>query len=101
MQEGDILCIKKGEKLLPTKWPLARIVEVDQGKDGYIRVGTVRTSKETYKGPITKTVLLIWITQDSQDNNNDHVWKPVDFGRWNVGATSMHMRYVQALKKEC
>ena len=69
LQEGDSV-LKKGEQLLPTRCPLARIVEVNRGKDGYVLVATVRKSEGNHKRPIGKIVLLIRITQNSQDRNN-------------------------------
>ena len=34
--------------MVPTKWPLAQVAEVQYGKDG---VATVRTTKGSYKRP--------------------------------------------------
>ena len=41
---GDIVCLRD-EPTIPTKWPLAQIAEVHPGRDGNVRVVTVRTPK--------------------------------------------------------
>ena len=55
---GDIVLLKE-DGLVPTKWPLARIISVHPGKDDIVRVVTVKTPTGTYKRPITKTALLL------------------------------------------
>ena len=55
---GDV-AILRDETLFPTKWPLARIMDVHPGKDGLVRVVTLKTPKGTYKRPITKIVILV------------------------------------------
>ena len=58
MQVGDLMLLQE-DNLVPTKWPLGRIVETHPGKDGFVRVVTVQTSNGTYKRPITKIALLL------------------------------------------
>ena len=58
LQVGDLVCLRK-EDLFPTKWPLARVVAVHPGKDGLVRVITVKTAKGTYKRPVTKVTLVL------------------------------------------
>ena len=58
IQVNDLVCIRE-DTLIPTKWPLARVVEVHQGKDGFVRVATVRTSKGVYTRPIVKLVPIL------------------------------------------
>ena len=58
MQVGDLVLLQE-DNLVPTKWPLGRIVETHPGKDGFVRVVTVQTSNGTYKRPITKIALLL------------------------------------------
>ena len=58
MQVGDIVCLRD-ELTAPTKWPLARVIEVHPGHDGIVRVVTVRTAKGEYKRPIVKLVPLL------------------------------------------
>ena len=40
------------------QWPLGRIIELDPGEDGVVRVVTVQTSKGTYKRPAVKILRL-------------------------------------------
>jgi len=44
--------------LLPSKWELARIVEVHPGQDKHVRVVTLRTVKMTLKRPISRICRL-------------------------------------------
>ena len=55
---GDIVIIRD-ETLFPTKWPLARVIDVHPGKDDLVRVATLKTEKGIYKRPITKIVVLL------------------------------------------
>ena len=55
---GDIVCVRN-EPTAPTKWPLARIIQVHPGHDGKVRVVTLRPEKGVYKRPIVKLVPLI------------------------------------------
>lgn len=57
IQINDIVLLKDG--IVPTQWPMARIVDVHPGKDGLVRVATIRTLKGTYKRPISKLALLL------------------------------------------
>ncbi|XP_046417532.1 uncharacterized protein LOC124178336 [Neodiprion fabricii] len=52
------LVLIKDERYPPTKWALGRVVELHPGKDGLIRVVSVRTQHSTYKRPIVKLCLL-------------------------------------------
>ena len=52
------MCVRN-EPTAPTKWPLARIIEVHPGRDGKVRVVTLRTDKGVYKRPIVNIVPLI------------------------------------------
>ena len=45
--------------LVPAKWQLARVTETHPGKDGVVRVATMRTAQGTYKRPVTKLALLL------------------------------------------
>ncbi|EFN72087.1 hypothetical protein EAG_06152, partial [Camponotus floridanus] len=42
------------ERYPPSKWPLGRIIQLHPGKDGQVRVVTVRTQTSTFKRPIVK-----------------------------------------------
>ena len=54
---GDLVIVC--EDSLPTKWPLARVIEVHPGRDGLVRVATVKTSTGIYTRPITKLALIL------------------------------------------
>ena len=45
--------------LIPTRWPLARVIEVQPGNDGLVRVVTIKTSTGVYKRPVTKLAVLL------------------------------------------
>lgn len=57
IKEGSLVLIND-ERYPPTKWPLARVVELHPGKDGLVRVVTLRTAVSTLKRPITKICML-------------------------------------------
>lgn len=42
----------------PTKWPLARVTKIHPGKDGNVRVITLRTQCSTYTRSIVKVAKL-------------------------------------------
>lgn len=52
------LVLVKDERYPPSKWALGRVTDVNPGKDGLVRVATVRTQQSVYKRPIVKLVLL-------------------------------------------
>lgn len=54
---GDIVLLKD-ERLPPCKWLIARVQETHAGKDGIVRVVTLRTSNTMLKRPITKISVL-------------------------------------------
>ena len=58
IQNGDIVVLQE-DNLVTIKWPLAKVIQVNPGKDGLVRVVTVKTSTEIYKRPITKLALLL------------------------------------------
>jgi hypothetical protein len=45
--------------VIPTKWPLAKVVQVHSGRDGLLHVATLKTGKGTYKRPVSKIALLL------------------------------------------
>ena len=59
---GDVVIIRE-DGLLPTKWAIARVVDIHPGQDNAVRVVTIRTSTSTYKRPVTKVAVLIPIEQ--------------------------------------
>ena len=56
--EGDIVILQE-DGLVPTKWPLARVVKVYQGKDGLVRVVSVKTQSGIYRRPVNKIAPLL------------------------------------------
>lgn len=58
LQVGDIVHVR-GDGLAPTSWPLARVTAVYAGKDGLVRVASVRTPHGTFKRPVTKISVLL------------------------------------------
>jgi len=58
IQVDDVVVLQM-ENTFPTKWPLARVIEVHPGKDGLVRVVTVKTATGTYKRPVTKLAVLL------------------------------------------
>ena len=55
---GDLVIIHQ-DNLVPGKWPMARVSEVHPGKDGIVRVASVKTSSGTYKRPVSKIALIL------------------------------------------
>ena len=53
------IVILQDNNLIPTKWPLASVINVHPGSDQIVRVVTVKTSQGTYNRPITKVALLL------------------------------------------
>ena len=58
LEVGDIVLLKE-DSIVSTQWPIARITEVHPGKDGLVRVATVKTAKGIYKHPMSKIALLL------------------------------------------
>lgn len=48
---GDIILMME-DKTYTTKWPIGRVITVHPGRDGYVRVVTVKTNAGTYKRPV-------------------------------------------------
>ena len=53
------LVLFQEESIVPTKWPLARVVKIHPGRDGLVRVATVMTKTGLYTRPVTKLALLM------------------------------------------
>ena len=58
LQVGDLVVIHE-DNLVPTKWPLTRVLSVHPGKDGFVRVVTLKTSRGVYKRPVSKIALVL------------------------------------------
>lgn len=54
----DDIVLIKDDNLPPGKWALGRVQELHPGKDGYVRVVSVKTAGNILKRPVTKLVLL-------------------------------------------
>ena len=63
VEVGDVVILQEGN-LIPTKWPLARVIETHPGKDGFVRVITVKTSTGIYKRPTAKVALLLPVSSE-------------------------------------
>lgn len=59
---GDVVVLKE-DSILPTKWPLAKVIQVHPGQDGLVRVATVKTENGTYRRPVTKIAALLPLTE--------------------------------------
>lgn len=58
LEVGDIVVLRE-DNTMPTQWPIARIVEAHQGRDGLVRVVKLRTKSGVYTRPVTKVALLL------------------------------------------
>ncbi len=45
--------------MIPTKWPLAKVIATHLGNDGLVRVAEVKTATSTYTRPTAKLALLV------------------------------------------
>lgn len=61
------MCLILHETSPPTKWPLARIVDVHPGDDGLVRIVSVRTALSVLKRPVSKLILLPIRSRDEDD----------------------------------
>ena len=66
-KEGDVVLIK-GENLPPTHWRMGIIEKIYPGRDGKIRMATVRTKNGNMDRPIIKLVPLIEIRHQRGEN---------------------------------
>lgn len=62
-QIGDIVLIRD-ELTPPTHWPLARVEELHPGRDGLVRVVSLRTATSVLKRSIDR---LIWLPVDREN----------------------------------
>ncbi|XP_026471394.1 uncharacterized protein LOC113375674 [Ctenocephalides felis] len=54
----DDIVLLKEDNVPPLQWPIARVVDTKPGKDGKVRVVSIKTSSGVYTRPITKIVPL-------------------------------------------
>ena len=64
VRPGDLVIVHE-DTPFPTKWPLGRVCEVHQGRDGYVRVATIKTAAGTYKRPVIKLALVLPVDEDN------------------------------------
>lgn len=57
INKGSLILITD-ERYPPSKWPLARVVNLHPGADCLTRVVTIRTATSTLKSPISKLSVL-------------------------------------------
>ena len=55
---GDVVLLIE-EEVMPSKWPLARVIKIYPGNDGIVRVADVRTSRGSYRRPVHKLAPLL------------------------------------------
>ena len=55
---GDVVLIIE-KNPFTNKWPLGQIVDTHPGRDGHVRVVTIKTANGVYKRPVTKVALLL------------------------------------------
>ena len=56
--QGDVVVLRE-DGMIPTQWPIARIIDTRQGKDGLVRVVTLKTKNGVYTRPLTKVAPLV------------------------------------------
>ena len=49
------------EEVMPSKWPLARVIKVYPGNDGIVRVADIRTLRGSYHRPVHKLAPLYFL----------------------------------------
>ena len=54
---GDIVCVRE-ESLFPTRWPLARVIQIHPGQDGKVQVVTIQMPTGTCKRLVVKILLV-------------------------------------------
>ena len=55
---GDVVILEESGTI-PARRPLARLVATHPGQDNVVRIVTVKTSRGTYRRPVTKIAVLI------------------------------------------
>lgn len=59
IEVGDVVIIRE-DNTSPTHWPLARVSKVHKGKDGYVRVVDLKTSKGEYRRPVNNGIRILY-----------------------------------------
>ncbi|XP_055527371.1 uncharacterized protein LOC129719986 [Wyeomyia smithii] len=68
--QGSLVVIRD-DNLPPTRWRMARIVETHPGRDGVVRVVTLRTANGTVNRPVDKICILPVATEDDELKQSD------------------------------
>ena len=55
---GDVVLVQE-TGTIPTRWPLARVIDTHPGQDKLVRAVTVKTSRGIYRRPVSKIAVLI------------------------------------------
>lgn len=66
----DDFVLLKGDKIPPATWPIAKIIEANQDKDGCVRTVRLRTPKTELIRPVQRLVKLP-IKKEQQDEFNN------------------------------
>ena len=88
---GDLVLLQE-ESIVPTKWPLARVVKVHHGRDGFVQVATVKTKTGLYTRPATKLALLM--ERDPTDNEHSVTEHQIGLGRQKCLCRSCSRQYI-------
>ena len=67
LQPGDLVLLRE-DKTAPLHWPTAVIIDIHPGKDGIVRVVTIRTPKGLFKRPIIKICPLTCVNSELKCN---------------------------------
>ena len=58
IQSDDLVLVTDTSLIRQGSWPLGRVLQTHPGKDGLVRVATVKTATGTYVRPLSKLCLL-------------------------------------------
>ncbi|CAK1545368.1 unnamed protein product [Leptosia nina] len=57
IEVGDVVVVRE-DHIPPGKWALGRVTEVHPGRDGYVRIVSLKTKNGVIKRPVIKLALL-------------------------------------------
>ena len=77
LQTEDIVILKPKDHFFNCHWPLARVISTHPGKDGLVRVVTIKTASGTYKRAVTRLSLLFRPEQQSLQEASTNPLPPV------------------------
>lgn len=77
LQLNDVVLIHD-ENLPPGKWSMGRVIELHQGKDGYVRVVSLKTKNGVIKRPIVKVSRLLENENQSEDQSKQDIRQTSD-----------------------